>query len=620
MTDDRNYFDALLQTVVAYNMQGLPPDPVWLEQLSAIQARNPSWIPAPPTEAAPPAPPPPPAPRAAVPLRPGRPPIEIENDLDVVQQKILKILGARLCVFQNAGKLLELYTDPGKNIPFLAREVQSPQMMTINSTRAWSLSGEHCSFMTKKTIKGGTEILVEVMAPEWIGRLLVSRGKFPSIPPLSGIVQAPTLRADGALIWENGYDDSTGIYLITDVKINMPENPTVEDARRSLASVLDLVADFDFSNPAGKTAWLSGLLSVVCRQTFDGPAPMHIIDASKRGSGKTMLADLVSMIASGRTAARMFFVADEVEMDKRISSLGLAGDQMVLIDNIVGKFASAPLDAALTSTLYRGRVLGKSETPALTMKIVWFSTGNGMIIGGDMSRRSLLVRLEPPVDHPERRTGPRPGVSWKYPNLLAYVKRRRAAILTDVLTIVAAYLRAGRPDMGLPAMGSFKEWSDVIRSAIVFAGGADPVDTTLDVHEADLDDQALRAMVECWPVADDVQVTTPTLIEWATISNSLTIDPSKREHFEKTRPIREIWRNALLEWLPATRGDLPTAGELGKKLTQIKDAIIGDYKIIRDPRQKTGFPWHRARVGNLAEKRDEKRDENCTLPNMTIIK
>jgi hypothetical protein len=616
MTDDRNYYDALLQTVVGYNLAGLPPDPVWLEQLSAMQARNPGWIPAPPTEAAPPAPPPPPAPRAAIPLQPGRAPIEIENDLEVVQQKILKILGARLCVFQNAGKLLELYTDPGKNIPFLAREVHSPQMLPINSTRAWSLSGEHCSFMTKKTIKGGTEMLVEIMAPEWIGRSLTSRGSLPSIPPLSGIVQAPTLRADGALIWENGYDDSTGVYMISDVKVNMPENPTVEDARASLASLLDLVTDFDFSNPAGKTAWLSGLLSVVCRQTFDGPAPMHIIDASKRGSGKTMLADLISVIASGRSAARMFFVADDVEMDKRISSLGLAGDQMVLIDNIVGKFASPPLDAALTSTLYRGRVLGKNESPALTMKIVWFSTGNGMIIGGDMARRSLLARLEPPVDHPERRTGPRPGVSWKYPNLLAYVKKRRPAILTDVLTIVAAYLRAGRPDMGLPAMGSFKEWSDVIRSAIVFAGGADPVDTVVDVHQADLEDQALRGMVECWPVEEGVQVTAASLLEWAVLTPPLTLEPAKRDLFERTRTIREMWRNSLLEWLPAERGDLPTAKQLGYQLKSLRGAVIGDHKIEAGTRLKSGTPWSKIRVKNSSEN----STQNSNSSSLSLIK
>ena len=250
------------------------------------------------------------------------------------------------------------------------------------------------------------------------------------------------------------------------------------------------------------------------------------------------------------------------------------------------------------------------------MKIVWFSTGNGMIIGGDMARRSLLARLEPPVDHPEKRTGPRPGVSWKYPNLLAYVKRRRAAILTDVLTIVAAYLRAGRPDMGLPAMGSFKEWSDVIRSAIVFAGGADPVDTIIDVHEADLEDQALRAMVECWPVEEGVQVTAASLLEWAASTLAGVIDPAKRAIVEKTAPIREMWRNALLEWLPTERGDLPTAKKLGDKLRGLRGAVIGDFKIEAGARLKSGTPWVKIRVKNSSEN----LTQNSNPAGLSVIK
>jgi putative DNA primase/helicase len=601
MTDDRTRYDALVEIVAEYFMQGQQPNPAWLDEINNYRAHHPEWIPPPPVVIPPPAmPPPPPAPsnpRAAVPLKPGRVLIELESDAEKVQRKVLAILGARLCVFQNAGKLVELQVDPGKDMPFLTREVQAPRMLAINSTRAWSLATEHCAFGNKKVDKNGTESLIEVMAPEWIGRTLTSRSSLPNIRVFSGLAQAPTLRHDGALIWESGYDPTTGIYLLTDIKVTMPENPTVEDARASLNVLLDLVTDFDFSNPAGRTAWLSGLLSVVCRHTFDGPAPLVIIDATKRGSGKTMLADLASVIATGSAAPRMFFVNDEIEMDKRISALGISGDQMVLIDNITGTFASAPLDAALTSTSYRGRVLGKSEmTPALSMKIVWFATGNGMIVGGDIARRALLARLEPTVDRPEDRTGPRPGQSWKYPNLLGYAKRRRADLLTHVLTIISAYIRAGRPNMGLTPMGSFEDWSDTIRSAIVFAGGCDPVETTQDVREADMDDIALRTMVECWPVADGVQVTAAALIDWATITPPMSLDGTKREHFERTRQIREMWRNALLEWLPARKGDLPTARELGEQLKKLRGAIIGDYKIKADERTNSGIPWSRVRI------------------------
>jgi hypothetical protein len=63
-------------------------------------------------------------------------------------------------------------------------------------------------------------------------------------------------------------------------------------------------------------------------KTFNGPVPIIIIDASMKGAGKSKLADLVSVIAAGMKASRMFYTEDDVEMDKRITALALAGEQI----------------------------------------------------------------------------------------------------------------------------------------------------------------------------------------------------------------------------------------------------------------------------------------------------
>jgi putative DNA primase/helicase len=348
---------------------------------------------------------------------------------------------------------------------------------------------------------------------------------------------------------------------------------------------------------------LAGLLSIACRHTFTGPAPIFIIDASKRGSGKTMLADLASIITTGNYAPKMFYTHDDVEMDKRISSLAIAGDAMVLIDNIVGKLASPPLDAALTSTSYRGRVLGKSEmTPALSMKIVWFATGNGLIIGADTARRALFARLEPPVDHPEDRTGPRAGETWKYPDPLAYAKANRASLLGDALTVVAAFIQAGRQVPKFAPMGSFEGWSNTIRASIVAAGGEDPCTTIKEARAADLDELALRTLIEHWPATEAVPAS--ELIERATIPIG---DPL-------VAPSKKAWRNALLGWLPAKPGTLlPTARELGYALRGIKDAIIGNFKIHGTP-EKNGILWERIRVNADVLNFEQKTDRSDTKP------
>jgi hypothetical protein len=612
----RARFDTLIQIVAEQRQQGVQPDTLWLEEISRIATMRPEWI-APPavvippvappvtlpvptaTTAAPPAAPPGVPPRAAIPYKPGeRKPILIDDDVRRIVNEVLKTWGERFCIFQSGGKLFEVQVDKSRDMKFLVCAPTAPRLLQVGAARARSLAACECQFGQEKFTKDGTPTSAPCLPPEWLGSTITTWLSFDQIPILAALAQAPTLRRDGALIWERGYDASTGIYLASDLKVTVPENPSQDDAKAAMARLLDLVSDFDFVNPAGKSVWAAGLLSVAARHTFNGPVPIIIIDAAKRGSGKTTLVDVASIIASGGKASRMFYTDDDVEMDKRITSLALAGEQTVLIDNIVGKLASPPLDAALTSDSYRGRVLGKSEmTPAMPMKIVWFATGNGLVIGADTARRTILARLEPETDHPEDRTGPRPGQPWKYTDLIGYVTENRSELLSCALTVVKAYIQAGRQNMNLTPMGSFEAWSDTIRSAIVWAGAEDPCATIKDARGADLQDHALRAMVECWPVTNEVEVTAASLIEWAEINAPMGAEPNKRDAFERTRTIREMWRNALLEWLPAKKGDLPTARELGYALRAMKGSVIGDHKIEAGTPLRSGIPWKRVQVG-----------------------
>jgi hypothetical protein len=234
-------------------------------------------------------------------------------------------------------------------------------------------------------------------------------------------------------------------------------------------------------------------------------------------------------------------------------------------------------------------------TAAVPMKIVWFVTGNGLIIGADTARRAIIARLEPTTDHPEDRTGPRPGQPWRYPDLLGYASEHRAELLGYALTVIKAYIQNGSPDMKLTPMGSFEAWSNTIRSAIVYAGAPDPCATIADARKADLQDHALRMMVECWPVANNVEVTASSLIAWADVQPNT--NPNYPNYSEQTTPsAREMWKAALLEWLPAKKGELPTARELGYALRAIKGSIIGDFKIEAGELLKSGVPWKRIRV------------------------
>lgn len=45
------------------------------------------------------------------------------------------------------------------------------------------------------------------------------------------------------------------------------------------------------------------------------------------------------------------------------------------------------------------------------------------------------------------------------------------------------FVGAGRPDQGLPSWGSFEEWSDLVRGAVVWLGYPDPAETCAELEE-----------------------------------------------------------------------------------------------------------------------------------------
>jgi hypothetical protein len=253
-----------------------------------------------------------------------------------------------------------------------------------------------------------------------------------------------------------------------------------------------VVSDFPFGAEVHRAAWLAALLTPLARFAFVGPAPLFLPDANVRGAGKGLLLDTIALIVSGERHTVMTYTHDEDELRKRITSLVLAGDRLVLLDNLEGKFGGAVLDAALTATAWKDRILGANRLAEAPMYVTWYATGNNVGVAGDTARRICHVRLESPDERPEERGG------FRHPNLLAWVRGNRAALLASALTILRAYVVAGRPNLGLPAWGSFEGWSALVRSAVVWLGLPDPAQTRLQLQEqADTSAESMGVILAC---------------------------------------------------------------------------------------------------------------------------
>jgi hypothetical protein len=318
------------------------------------------------------------------------------------------------------------------------------------------------------------ERVVPTAPPGWLVDAIHLRGHFgASIRPLTGIIEAPTIRRDGSILQASGYDAATGLVFDRRAEFPLvPESPSQEEVSDSLKSLFHVICDFPCASDADRSAWVSLVLSMIGRPCVDGCVPMFPITANIRGSGKSMVVDAASIIAYGHRAARHTFAGDDKEMGKVITSLAIRGASSVLFDNLNVQLRGGALDAALTATTWNDRILGESKmTGDLPMRIVFTATGNNLAYGTDIARRVLPIRLVSALAEPETRS------NFVHRDLLRWVASERPRLAVAALTVLRGYYAAGCPVQGNGEFGSFQEWSRIIRGAVVWAGGADPLQT-----------------------------------------------------------------------------------------------------------------------------------------------
>ncbi|MCC7203114.1 MAG: hypothetical protein IT393_10705 [Nitrospirae bacterium] len=279
------------------------------------------------------------------------------------------------------------------------------------------------------------------------------------LPELQGISRVPVFLPGGRLLSTSGYDVESGIYLSLEGMKKLNSDIALNDAVSLLLD--DLLSDFPYSDSASRAHSIAALLLPFVRYMIAGPTPNHLAEASCRGTGKGLLMDVISEIATGGPAPVMGYSRDEGEMEKRITSLLLEGQPLVLFDNI-SCIKSANLCAALTTTSWRGRVLGKSETRTIPNFTTWLTTGNNVELSDEVVRRTISIRLDANVDRPEERRG------FKHPDLIGWVRENRAFLVSACLSVIKAWVDAGQP-RGTTTLGRFESWAQVIGGILKIA-------------------------------------------------------------------------------------------------------------------------------------------------------
>jgi hypothetical protein len=425
-----------------------------------------------------------------------RPRIVITTDEHLVNEEAARAVARDPGVFQRGGQLVRVVRDQSPATHGVRRAL-APRIEILPSPILRERLAANARFVT---LRGKQNRVVEYpeRPPAWSVAAVHARAEWPGVRHLEAVVDYPVLRPDGTILDVPGYDPATGLILEPAGPLPpIAASPSRQDALAARDALLEVVEDFPFQQAAHRSAWFAGLLTPPARFAFAGPAPLNLVDSNVRGAGKNLLQDCTCQIVTGERFTIATYTNDCDELRKRITSLALGGDRLVLFDNLEGKFGNGVLDAALTGTAWEDRLLGGNRMAKMPLYVTWYATGNNVAVAADTARRICHCRLETPEERPEERTG------FVHPNLLAWVGQNRGRLLAAALTILRAYCVAGRPDMGLPAWGSFEGWSALVRSAVVWVGLPDPGETrTLLQEAADVTGQFMGVLLDCWQQLD----------------------------------------------------------------------------------------------------------------------
>jgi putative DNA primase/helicase len=399
-------------------------------------------------------------------------------------------------------------------------------------------------------------------------------GAWPEVRRLEGIATSPILRPDGSLAQAPGFDAPSGRFLVFDpsTMVGVAEHPTRDDAIGARDGLLEVVQDFPFMTKADCSAWLALVLTLVARSAIDASCPMcpmWTFTANIRGVGKSRLVDIASIIVTGRAAPRATQPDNDEEARKLITSVVIAGDESLFLDNVDRPLGGSKLDSFLTGENWKDRLLGLNVTIDLPIRTVLTATGNNLEFRGDMIRRVIPVRLESDREHPEDRN------DFKIKRLLHYVRQHRPRLVAQTLTILRAWYANGCPRSNARVMGGFEGWADLVPHVLTWIALPDPQDTRAGLEQDDPKLRAAGAVIRHWPALEQAA----GRVDGVTVREALDRLCDKHGH-QKTGDGHDELREALAVLAPGTNGQLVNAHALGNAFRTLKKRMLGGMRLV----------------------------------------
>jgi hypothetical protein len=147
----------------------------------------------------------------------------------------------------------------------------------------------------------------------------------------------------------------------------------------------------------------------------------------------------------------------------------------------------------LTATTWSDRLLATNSMFEGENRALWLCTGNNLQLDGDLSRRSVWIRLDAYMDRPWERA------SFKHDPLMVWVKKNRHELLRALIVLCKHWIASGRPRFTAATLGSFEDWCGVVGGIVTAAGFAGFLGNRDEMFERlDSASQEWRTLVAAW--------------------------------------------------------------------------------------------------------------------------
>jgi hypothetical protein len=337
------------------------------------------------------------------------------------------------------------------------------------------------------------------VAPQLVNQLLgETNTKFSK---LFSTIEAPTLRADGSILDQPGYDPASGMFLDPGDVIfpKIKQNPTFAEGVASMKYLeSELLDSFPFVDAPGydgvsKSVAMAMILTAPVRRGLS-IAPAFAVDSNEPESGKSMLLKTVGALATGREIAGRPFSGSEEERRKALGTTFAEARPVIFFDNVDGLIEGPSLEMALTTSMFEDRKLGSHELiTAPTNSLILFSA-NHISVGGDgMTTRVLVCRIVPKKKLKQRLADG----DFKHPDLIQWVIANRPQLIAHVLTALRAFIIHRKAD-AKPTISRFPEWGNLIGGALLAYGYTDPTRGGDTLRTANPVHEAMRDVMRLW--------------------------------------------------------------------------------------------------------------------------